>query len=145
MAPTTQGAQTRSFQYSVTDRPSRTICSKLPADFQMLRSLPSNLPCDQHTILPTGCRFETKMSRASLLNAHLSAVHLQRLGWLLVSAAIFNFWLQLYASTCRLPPDEHTRTPQGHTGLPQSGCSHRALKTTSSHAQSQQYRHSFQA
>ena len=136
-APTTQGAQIRSFTRSGTDRPFRPICSKPPADFQMLRSLPNNLPCDQHTIVPTGYCFETSLSRASLLDARLPAVHLQRLGWSLVSAAIFNLWLQLCASTYRLPPHGHTRTPQGHTGLPQSGCSHRALATMCSHAQTQ--------
>ena len=110
-----------------------TICRFLSS----LRSFPSNLPCDQHTMLPTGCSFETKMSRASLLDARLPAVHLQRLGWPLVSATIFNPWLQLCASTCRLPPNGHTRTPHGHTGLPQSGCSHRALAINSSHVQTQ--------
>ena len=98
-----------------------------PADLQMLRSLPNNLPCDQHTVLPIGYCSETKMSRASLLDARLPAVHPQWLGWLLVSAAIFNLQLQRCASTCGLPPDEHTRTPHSLTGLPQSGCSHRAL------------------
>ena len=53
-ALTTHSAQIRSFQCSETDRPSRTICSKLPADFQMLRSLPTNLPCDLHSNMPTG-------------------------------------------------------------------------------------------
>ena len=135
--PTTQGVSIRSFQSSETDRPSRTICSSRPADFQSLRLFPPNLPCDLHTMLPTGFCFETKMSRASLLDARLPAVHLQRLGWSLVSATIFDLLLQLFTSTCRLPPNGHTRTPHGHTGLPQSGCSHRALTITSSHVQTQ--------
>ena len=84
---------------------------------------------------------ETSLSRASLLDARLPVVHLQRLGWSLASATIFNFWLQFCASTCRLPPNGHTRTPHGHTGLPQSGCSHRALTINSSHVQTQATEH----
>ena len=140
-APTTQSAQIRSFSRSGTDRPSRPICSKLPADFQMLRSLPSNLPCDQHTNLPTGCRFETKMSRASLLDARLLAVHPQWLGWLLVFAAIFN----LLTPAMRFHLQASSRRTHAYTtsltGLPQSGCSHRALTTRRSHAQTQATKH----
>ena len=137
LALTTPSASIRSFQSSRTDRPSRTICSSPPADFQSLRSFPPNLPYDLHIMLPTRCSSKTSLLRASLLDARSPAVHLQRLGWLLVSATIFNRWLQLCASTCRLPPNGRTRTPHGHTGLPQSGCSHKALTTTGSHAQSQ--------
>ena len=102
IVPTTQGAQTRSFRRSGTDRPFRPICSSPSADSnRCVRFLLIYPLCDQHTMLPTGCSFETNLSRASLLDARSPAVHLQRLGWLLVSATIFNPWLQLCASSKR--------------------------------------------
>ena len=84
-------------------------------------------PCDLHSKLPTRCSSETKMSRASLLDARSPAVHLQRLGWPLVLVTIC-----IFLQRCSLPPAGFLRTDvRVHhkvTRLPQSGCSHRALK-----------------
>ena len=53
--PTTSGASQCSSIRSVMDRPSKTICSKLLADFQnRLRQSPIHYPCDLHTMMPTG-------------------------------------------------------------------------------------------
>ena len=111
-APTTRGALQMSFVCSQTDRPSKTICSKLPADFQTccVQSLPIQ-SYDLHTMKPTGSALKPKCHGRFSLTARLLAVHLQRLGWPLVLATIFDVFLQLCSLTCRLPPNGRTRTP----------------------------------
>ena len=71
---------------------------------------------------PMRCRGRFSPSARSL------AVHLQRLGWLLVLATIFSFSLQRWARHLQASFDGHTHTPQAQD--PQSGRNHRAHKQT---------------
>ena len=80
--PTTRGASQSSFIRSGTDRPSRTICSKLPADFQnSLHLISTDYPCDLHTWSPTGNAPKPDCRGQFSLTTRSPAIHLQRLGW----------------------------------------------------------------
>ena len=103
------------------------------------RAFTANLARHRHSlalVLALLLPCNASMSRASLLDARLPAVHLQRLGWPLVLATIFVF-LQQSASTYRFLPDRRTRTPQGHK-TPPIGVQSQGTLVHSSHAQSTQ-------
>ena len=75
-------------------------------------------------------RSETSLSRASLLDARLPAVHLQRLGWPLASATIYNLGSSFARFHLQASSTRTLAYTTSHTRLPQSGCSHRARNTS---------------
>ena len=80
--------------------------------------------CDLHSKLPTRCSSETKMSWASILDARLPVVHLQRLGLPLFLVARL-FFLQRCSFHLQASSKTDARVHHTVTRLPQSGCSRR--------------------
>ena len=104
--------------------------------------------CDLHSKLPTRCSSETKMSRASILDARLPVVHLQRLGLpLFLVARLFflqrcSFHLQAsskrthaYTTQSQDSPSRgavagHTRTVNTQTRCPNAATIPKGVFTT---------------